>query len=137
MREQKCSIGKSKESNDSNNSQVAIRWLFESKYQKYYGMHGIHEIMYMRLYSTTAVHCCSASPRGNTLKQKTDNHGSLRFIGFTQQQTQISKIAATDAISFTECSIWKSRSGDSLLRCVRYTDIISKAMSIGCSDSFL
>ena len=43
--------------------------------------------------------------------QITGGEATLTFVGFTQQQAQISKVAADDPISLSECSI---RSGDSL-----------------------
>ena len=59
----------------------------------------------------------SFSPMSEQSKQRcfegwiTDGEATLRFVSFTQQQAWISKIAADNPISISECSIHKSRSG--------------------------
>lgn len=58
----------------------------------------------------------------------TDGEATLRFVGFTtEQQEQISKIAANDPISIAECSIRKARTGDSLEIIIHDNTIISKS----------
>ena len=75
----------------------------------------------------------SFSPMSQESKRKcfngriTDGEASLRFVGFTkEQQAQISKLAADDAIALADCSIRKSRSGDSL-DIIHSTTTISKS----------